>query len=45
MKKPLSIRRHANVLFLTTYRYQKIKPVFSIRTIIHEFFQEKFNPI
>jgi len=45
MKKTLSIRVHVKVLSLTVYPYQKIKPVFSLRSVIHEFFQKKLNYI
>ena len=43
MKKPSSIRGISNVLSLTTYLYQKIRPVFSLRAVINEFFQEKLK--
>jgi len=45
MKKPSSIRGHVKVLSSTVYPYQKIKPVFSLRAVIHEFFQKKLNYI
>jgi len=45
MKKPLSIQDHVKVLSLTVYPYQKIRPVFSLRTVIYEFFQKKLNYI
>jgi hypothetical protein len=30
---------------LNHFPYQKIRPVFSLRAVIHEFLQKKFNPI
>jgi hypothetical protein len=45
MKKSPSIEGPAIVLFSTTDPYQKKKPVFSLRAVIHEFFQKKFNSI
>jgi len=45
MKKPLSIQGPVIVFFSTTAPYQKIEPVFSLRAVIHEFFQKKFNSI
>jgi len=45
MKKPLSIRGNVKILSLTVYPYQKISPVFSLRAVIHEFFQKKLNYI
>jgi len=45
MKKPSSIRGHVKVLSSTVYLYQNIRPVFSLRAVIHEFFQKKLNYI
>jgi hypothetical protein len=45
MKKPSSIRGYVKVLSSTGYHYQKIRPVFSLRAVIHEFFQKKLNYI
>jgi hypothetical protein len=45
MKKPLSIRGHMMVLSSTAYPYEKIRSVFSLRVVIHEFFQKKLNYI
>jgi len=45
MKKPSSIRDHVKILSSTVYPHQKIKLVFSLRTIIYEFFQKKLNYI
>jgi hypothetical protein len=45
MKKPSSIRSHVKVLSSFVYPYQKIRPVFSLRAVIHEFFQKKLNYI
>jgi hypothetical protein len=45
MKKPLSIRGHMMVLSSTAYFYEKIRSVFSLRVVIHEFFQKKLNYI
>jgi len=45
MKKPSSIRGHVKVLSSIVYPYQKIRPVFSLRAVIHEFFQKKLNYI
>jgi len=41
MKKPSSIRGHVKELSSTVHPYQKIRPVFSLRAVIHEFFQKK----
>jgi hypothetical protein len=43
MKNPSSIRGHVKVLPSTVNPSQKIRPVFSLRTFIHEFFQKKIN--
>ncbi|HSQ84008.1 MAG TPA: hypothetical protein VLM43_04695, partial [Desulfobacterales bacterium] len=40
MKKPLSIQGHVKVLSSTDYSYQKIRSVFSLQAVIHEFFQK-----
>jgi hypothetical protein len=45
MKKPLSIRGNVKVLSSTVYPYQKIRTVFSLLSVIHEFFQKKLNYI
>ncbi len=45
MKKPSSIRGHVKALSLTVYPYLKIRSVFSLRAVIHEFFQKKLNYI
>jgi hypothetical protein len=45
MKKPSSIRGHVRVLSSTVSPYQKIRTVFSLRALIHEFFQKKINYI
>jgi len=45
MKKPSSIRGHVKVSSSTVYPYQKIRPDFSLRVVIHEFFQKKLNYI
>jgi len=45
MKKPSSIRGYVKVLSSTVYPYQKIRPVFSLRAVIHEFFQKELNDI
>jgi len=45
MKKLSSIRCHVKVLSSTVYSYQKIRPIFSLQAVIHEFFQKKLNYI
>jgi len=45
MKKPSWIRGHVKVLSSIVYPYQKIRPVFSLRALIQEFFQKKLNYI
>jgi len=44
-EKTLIDSRSSGHIVLNHFFYQKIGPVFSLRVIIHEFFQEKFNPI
>jgi len=43
MKNPSSIQGHVKVLSSTVYPSKKIRPVFSLRAFIHEFFQKKLN--
>jgi hypothetical protein len=43
-KTLIDLRSYERIV-LNHLPYQKIRPFFSLRAVIHEFFQKKFNPI